>query len=54
MMEAQLIVTQVIQTYDVALVAGQPVVPQPRLTLQPRHSVPMIVRGRLAAVAAGR
>ena len=51
MMEAQLIVAQVIQTYDVALVAGQQVVPQPRLTLRPRHGMPMVVRGRLAANA---
>jgi cytochrome P450 len=54
MMEAQLIVAQVIQTYDVALVVGQQVVPQPRLTLRPRHGVLMVIRGRLAAVAAGR
>jgi cytochrome P450 len=51
MLEAQLIVAQVIQAYDVALVGGQPVVPQPRLTLRPRHGVPMVVRGRPAAAA---
>ena len=53
MMEAQLVVAQVIQTYDVALVAGQQIVPQPRLTLRPRHGVPMVVCGRPAAAAAG-
>jgi cytochrome P450 len=51
MLEAQLIVAQVVQAYDVALVGGQPVVPQPRLTLRPRHSVPMVVRARPAAAA---
>jgi cytochrome P450 len=49
MLEAQLIVAQVIQAYDVALVGGRPVVPQPRLTLRPRHGVPMVVHGRPAA-----
>jgi cytochrome P450 len=52
MLEAQLIVAQVIQAYDVALVGGQPVVPQPRLTLRPRHGVPIIVRGWPAGAAA--
>jgi cytochrome P450 len=51
MMEAQLIVAQVIQAYDVGLVAGPPVVPQPRLTLRPRHGVPMVVRAWPAAAA---
>jgi cytochrome P450 len=51
MMEAQLIVAQVVQAYDVALVAGQQVVPQPRLTLRPRHGVSMVVRARPAAAA---
>lgn len=51
MLEAQLIVAQVMQVYDVALVAGQQVVPQPRLTLRPQHGVAMVVRGRPAANA---
>ena len=51
MLEAQLIVAQVIQAYDVALVAGQQVVPQPRLTLRPRHGVPMVVCAWPAAAA---
>jgi cytochrome P450 len=53
MMEAQLIVAQVIQVYGVELVAGQQVVPQPRLTLRPQHGVRMVVHGRPAAAAAG-
>jgi cytochrome P450 len=51
MLEAQLIVAQVIQAYDVGLVAGPPVVPQPRLTLRPKHDVPMVVCAWPAAAA---
>jgi cytochrome P450 len=52
MMEAQLIVAQVVQAYSVELVAGQQVIPQPRLTLRPRHGVPLVVH-TLAASASG-
>src|SRR5207245_7354854 len=53
MLEAQLIVAQMAQAYGVELVAGQQIVPQPRLTLRPRHGVYLVVRGRLASAAAG-
>ena len=51
MLEAQLIMAQVVQAYDVELVAGPQVVPQPRLTLRPRHGVPLVVRARPADAA---
>jgi cytochrome P450 len=44
MMEAQLIVAQVIQAYHFDLVAGQHIAPQPRLTLRPRTAIQLVLR----------
>src|SRR5262245_19370168 len=51
MMEAQLMIAQVIPAYSVELGAGQQGVPQPQWTLWPRHGVPLVVRAQPAAAA---
>jgi cytochrome P450 len=48
MVEAQLILAQVIQVYGVDVIAGQRITPQPALTLQPRNGVHVILRPRSA------
>jgi cytochrome P450 len=53
MMEAQLIVAQVIQAYRFDLMAGQQIVPQPRLTLRPRTGVHLILRSPLVSASSG-
>jgi cytochrome P450 len=54
MVEAQLIVAQVVQAYGFELVAGQHIAPQPLLTLQPRNGVHLVIQPRLASAASGR
>ena len=52
MMEAQIIVAMVAQRYALELVPGHPIVPDPLVTLRPRHGVRMTLRpaeGRPAA-----
>jgi hypothetical protein len=48
MVEAQLILAQVMQVYGVDVIAGQHITPQPVLTLQPRNGVHVILRPRSA------
>jgi cytochrome P450 len=53
MLEAQLIVAQVSQAYRFDVVPGQPIVPQPQLTLRPRTGVHLLLHAPLASTSAG-
>jgi cytochrome P450 len=53
MMEAQLIVAQVVQAYHFDLVAGQRIAPQPRLTLRPQTGVHLVFRAPLQTASSG-
>ncbi len=44
MMEAQIIVAMIAQRWSLELVAGHPVVPDPLVTLRPRHGMQMTLR----------
>jgi cytochrome P450 len=56
MMEAQIIVAMIVQRWSLALVPGHPVVPDPLVTLRPRHGMQMTLSRapRGAAPAADR
>lgn len=45
-MEAALLLATVVQRYHLELAPGQAVVPQPSITLRPRHGIRMVVRRR--------
>ncbi len=44
MMEAQLILAMIVQRYDLELVPGHPVEPEPLVTLRPRYGLKMLLR----------
>jgi cytochrome P450 len=52
MMEAQLILASVVQRYQLELVPGHPVEPEPLITLRPRYGLPMQLEARGAPTAA--
>jgi hypothetical protein len=47
MMELQLILAMIVQTYQLRLVPGRPVEPHPLITLEPRHGVHMLLHERV-------
>ena len=45
-MEAALLLAAVIQRYHLELVPGQTILPQPSITLRPRHGIKMLLHRR--------
>lgn len=46
LMEAQLVLTVMAQRFDLQLVPGHPVVPQPSVTMRPKFRLKMVLRRR--------
>ena len=45
-MEAIVVLATIVQTFRLTMASGAPVAPQPLVTLQPRHGMPMILEAR--------